>query len=558
MAEVFSGIPTSHGLGCGPAQVVRVERPEVDRRRIARRRIGAEQARFDSAVAEVMTDLERTESQLRDDNPSEQARLAMALIASHKAVLNDPLLIVGVHRLVSGERLCAEWALERVLGDLRTSFARLANPELRDWWRDVEALAATLLRHLIPGGDPRILRVRAGAVLVARRLSVGDAIAAIRAGSAAIVLEEGSLTSHVAILCRSAGLPAVVAVDGACARLPAGRWLQVDGTSGRVRLLEESASERAEEAEEAEDAEAAEEATTQRAFVDPPVAIDPAAEPLCTADGQRIILRANLDLRLDAGFARQHGTLGVGLMRTVYQYAGRDDLPDEDELAALYTAVVADFAPEPVSIRLLDLGGPLDQADLPETLRNLSDSRGIRLISQRPAVVETQLRALCRAAAAGRLRVLLPFVTHVDEVRDLRARLARICDAASLPPRARPELGAMVEVPAAVLMVEQLAEASDFLAIGTNDLSQFLFAVRREATTTMRAELPPPALLRAIEMIAAAGRHHGIDVCLCGEWASEPSAVGALLRAGLRELSVSPTLAPAVRAAIADCNIAAG
>ena len=167
MAELYTGIPTSPGQGSGPAQVVRVDRPEVDRRPIMRRKVGSEQVRFDGAVAEVMADLERTEGQLRADDPSEQARLALALVGSHRAVLCDPLLIVAVHRLISSERLCAEWALERVLADLRTSFARLESPELRDWWRDVEALAASLLRRLVPGGDTRTLRVRPGAVRAA-------------------------------------------------------------------------------------------------------------------------------------------------------------------------------------------------------------------------------------------------------------------------------------------------------------------------------------------------------------------------------------------------------
>lgn len=543
MAETCTGIPTSPGQGSGPAQVVRVDRPEVDRRPITRRKVGSEQVRFDAAVADVMADLERTEAQLRADDPSEQARLALALVGSHRAVLCDPLLIVGVHRLIAGERLCAEWALERVLGDLRTSFARLESPELRDWWRDVEALAASLLRRLVPGGDTRTLRVRPGAVLVARQLSVVDAIAAVRAGSAAVVLEEGSLTSHVAILCRSAGLPAVVAVQGACLRLPAGQWLRVDGDSGQVELLGDA------------DAEEETPGSARPAFISSAVAIDPIAAPLHTACGEPIALRANLDLRLDAGFARRHGTLGVGLLRTIYQYAGLEELPGQDTLARLYGDVVADFAPEPVTIRLLDLGGPLEEADLPEALRGLQDCRGIRLMEHRPEVLDSQLRALCRAASAGHLRILVPFVTTVTELLDVRARVDVICDGLDLATANRPQVGAMIEVPAAVFLAEEIAQASDFLAIGTNDLTQYLFAIRREATTTRRAALPPLALLRAIEMVTSAGRARGIPVSLCGEWASEPEAVPALLEAGLRELSVSPTLAPAVRAAVAACHI---
>jgi len=536
VAESVSGIPTSPGLGAGPAQVIRAERPRVEHRRIANETVTAEQDRFDAVVAEVIGELDRTDQQLRGQGHTEQARLALALVASHRAVLNDPLLIDGVRRVIEDECLCAEWALERVLADLRAAFARLTSPELRDWWRDVEGLAATLLNYLLPGGDRRPFRPRRDVVLVAHRLTVGDAIAAIQAGIAGVVLQEGSLTSHVAILCRSAGLPAVVAVVGACSRFEDGDLLRVNGASGQVDRFEDGTSPDGR-------------SRSRRAFQSQAIALAPGVGAPQTIDGTSVTLRANLDLRLDADYARGHGTTGVGLMRTIYQYAGRSEMPGEDELAALYADVVRDFAPEPVSIRLLDLGGPLDEADLPEPLRELGDCRGIRLLQRRPEVVQTQLRALCRAAGAGRLRLLLPFVTTVEEVLEVRSLVAELIGDLAID-GSNLSIGAMVEVPAAVLMVQELAAVCDFLAIGTNDLSQFLFAIPREATSTVRAELPPAALLRAISTITAAGRQQNIDVCLCGEWASEPEAVPLLLAAGLRELSVSPTLAPAVRAAI--------
>ncbi len=457
------------------------------------------------------------------------------------AVLNDPLLVDAVRGLIGKERLCAEWALERVLSDLRAAFARLASPELRDWWRDVEGLAATLLHYLVPGGVRRPFRPRSDVVLVARQLTVGDAIAAIQAGVVGVVLEEGSLTSHVAILCRSAGLPAVVAMVGACAHFDDGDILRVDGATGGVETLDVEPN-------------AQPGRRLRRAFESQAMEVPQVNSPPATQDGTHVTLRANLDLRLDAAYAHWHGTLGVGLMRTIYQYAGQSELPDEDTLATLYETVVRDFAPEPVSIRLLDLGGPLDEADLPEPLRGLGDCRGIRLLQRRPEIVKTQLRALCRAAGVGRLRLLVPFVTTVDEVLNVRDLVQEATSnlGAEEP---RLEIGAMVEVPAAVLMIDELAAACDFLAIGTNDLSQFLFAIPREATTTARAEVPPPALLRAISTITAAARDRGIDVCLCGEWASEPEAIPLLLGAGLRELSVAPSLAPAVRAAISTTTM---
>ena len=487
--------------------------------------IDGELERLNRAVRTVLADLERTERELRGA-PQEHASVAMALITSHRAVLTDPLLVDGVRRQIRDRLRNAEWAIECVVDELRNTMFRLDNPGLRDWWRDVEALVDTLLGTLGGGSGRRGFPSGASVVAVAPTMGVGDAIELIEAGGAGLVLEHGSLTSHVAVLCRAAGLPAVVGVPDACSRVENGRTLLVDGDRGIATHDDEAAS-----------AHASRESG--------PSAAEPPGEPVATACGQRVVIRANLSLDLDAERARRHGVMGVGLMRTFYQFVGRARLPGEDHLHNVYAAVLAAFAPAPVNIRLLDLGGSFGDDELPAELRHLRDCRGIRLAQERPEIVRTQLRALCRAATAGHLRLLVPFVTDVEEISlvrrwitELREELEQLgVEVGTM------EVGAMIEVPAAVMCIDAIAAVSDLLAIGTNDLAQYLLASPRDAPWST-AEVPHPAVLEAIAQVCAAGQRHGVPVSLCGEVASEPAATRALLECGLRELSVSPRLAP--------------
>jgi phosphoenolpyruvate-protein phosphotransferase (PTS system enzyme I) len=526
------GAAAAPGVGIGPAMVLRGAGIRASQRPIHKEQVDDELARLNGAVKQVLGDLSRTEQQLRAAPPSQHTSIAGALITSHRAVLTDPLLVDGVRRQIRDNLINASWAIECVVGELRNAMFELDNPGLRDWWRDVEALVGTLQMALGGASARRGFAEGVGVVAVAPSIGISDAVELINADAAGLVLEEGSLTSHVAVLCRAAGLPAVVGVPNACSRIENGRRLVVDGDRGTVIHDDEAGALPL----------TAQQAQARR------------TEDSTTACGVNITVRANLSLRLDAEHARGFGTSGVGLMRTFYQYVGRDDLPSEDELAAVYTEITTAFAPEPATIRLLDLGGSFGAEELPAELRNLRDCRGIRLLRERPAVVRSQIRALVRASVPGNLRLLVPFVTDASEVEDVRVIVDEaIADFQATGVKTGTlQLGAMVEVPAAVLQIEPLAQACDLLAIGTNDLAQYMLASSRNApyrTTTT----PHPAILRAITLVCEAGQRHGASVSLCGEVASEVGAVAALLQTGLRELSVSPRLAPAVIAAIGRC-----
>lgn len=509
------GIASAPGVAIGPAHVL-VRRAVVGgRRRVPAAERAAERARLEAAVATTEAALEQSATSLGDD---EASGIARALLISQRAILRDPQLVAPTIRAIEESGLGAERALERSLRALEQRFARLGNVAFRELWRDVEGLGAALLAQLREG-EQRLLGVDPGDILVARAVTVRDVIDLVSAGAAGLVLEEGSLTSHVAVLCRSAGLPAVTGVEGALRAIKDEAPLRIDGDAGSVERVDA-----------AEVAPAAE---------PPPV---PAAALDAARDDENLCLRANLDLDLDAGRARAHGASGVGLWRTFYLYLGRSRLPEEAELEAIFRSVLADFAPEPVAVRLLDLSGPFADHELPIALRGLPDCRGVRLMRHRPNVIQSQLRALVRAAPAGALRILVPFISEVDELRQIRGLVDEIAAAEGMP---SPALGAMIEVPSALLQLDALAGLADFFAIGSNDLGALLLARSRDDPSATRGL--PPALRTAIAMIVEAGARHDVPVSLCGEIASDPSLTHELMELGLRELSMTPRLLPAVR-----------
>ncbi len=527
--QTLQGVGAGPGLGCGPAHLL-LRRPlNLRRRSLAPEARGHEVVRLRGAAAAFEAELLAVAGELEAaDEPG--AALAVSLITSQRAMLRDDELISRAEAAIVGQGATAEQAVLTALQALEARFGALKAPTIRAIWRDIEDVGHALIGRL--GGDMGRLTIDPGDVVIAHDLTVGELISVIKAGAAGLVLESGSMTSHVAVLCRSAGLPAVLGVTGALRSVQDEVRVCVDGESGRVGLGG------------AAEAVADWSPRAVAAGSSPPGALfGPGGDDGSDSDG--LIWRANLDLDWRSDQVGRYGAKGVGLWRTLYLYLGRDELPSEDELALAFSAVAERCAPAPVTVRLLDLSGPSDDADLPLALRGLGDCRGVRLLRHRPDVIDTQLRALLRAGRHGNLRLLLPFVSDVAEVHAIRARLERLraeVDGPQLP------LGAMVEVPALLLSLPELAEACDFLAIGSNDLGALLLGTGRERGGFERPTLPP-ALATAMRWTVEAGRAAGVPVSLCGELAAEPSLMGALLDLGLREFSLAPRLLPRVRAA---------
>jgi phosphotransferase system enzyme I (PtsI) len=350
---------------------------------------------------------------------------------------------------------------------------------------------------------------------------------------AAIATDSGTRTSHVAILARSLGIPAVVGLRNATARLRTGQLVVLDGSSGMLvvspTLAEVEAYKRRAQREEASDAELRQ--LSQAESV--------------TLDGVKITLRANVDRPEEADAAASSGADGVGLMRTEFLVVGRAAMPDEEEQYRAYARVIKAFKGAPVVVRTFDIGGDkLPVGGYPHEANPFLGWRAIRMCLDEKDLFRTQLRALLRAGAHGDLRIMLPLIVSLDEVRETKALLQeaahelaqRGVDFARETP-----LGVMVETPAAAVTADLLAAEVNFFSIGTNDLVQYTLAVDRgNANLAARFTALHPAVLRLIEATVGASARFKVDVAVCGEMASQPLMAFALIGLGLRQLSVAP------------------
>jgi phosphotransferase system enzyme I (PtsI) len=378
-------------------------------------------------------------------------------------------------------------------------------------------------------------------ILVARELSPGLTVQLDRDHVVALISEEGTRTSHAAILAHSIGIPAIFGLRGAVARIPQGTKVILDGTRGTVLL-----NPTAEEIEEAErtDTRRRELATRLEEAV---------TQPAVTVDKVHIALRGNVDLPEEVAPAKAHGAEGVGLLRTEFLITGHSELPDEEAQTNYFRHVGEAFPGHPVVIRTYDLGGDKFPAPFrsPPEANPFLGWRAIRVCLDEPEMFRTQIRAVLRASVTANLHLMIPLVTRLDEVERTRemmheeaARLERqgIAAAKTVP------LGVMVETPAAAVMADRLVEVSDFLSVGTNDLTQYTLVVDRgNARLADRFTPHDPSVLRLLKLVAEAARSAGKPASVCGEMASEPLSAFLLLGLGYDTLSVAPPALPIIK-----------
>lgn len=535
--RLLVGIGVSEGLAIGPAVVVQLALPEVPHRVVARKAVEREVARLYGAVRAVREYLERMRERAAQRAGIEEAKIFDAQIL----VLEDQDFLRAVERLIRENQLSAERAFEFKALEMRAVWS--ASSRLRDRLADLLGVHFRVLQHLLgqpvdwvpehPGGQP--------VIVFTRELTPGLTVQFDREHVAGFAAEEGTRTSHAAILAHSLGIPCVMGLVGCLNRVEPGTTVILDGTRGTV-LLDPTAAE-IEQARAREQRRVALERELEQAV----------AQPAVTADGVRIALRGNVDLPEELEPAAQHGAEGVGLLRTEFLLLGRSELPSEDEQASYYARVAARFPGYPVVVRSFDLGGdkfPGPGAAEPEANPFLG-WRALRVCLDRPEVFRTQIRAVLRARAAGDVRLMIPLVTQVEEIERTRELVAEAIEqlAREGQPAARDlPLGVMVETPAAAVLIDRVAELSDFLSVGTNDLTQYTLVVDR-GNARLAGRFTPlhPAVVRLLASIAEEGRRTGREVSVCGEMASEPVAAFLLLGLGYRVLSSSAPRLPLVR-----------
>ena len=553
------GIPACAGVAIGPVFRT-VEAPAVvTRNRIHAADINGELSRFETAVLQSRKQLLKLRNRLLVLPEESQGEIA-PLLDAYLQMLGPSRLIRGAKsriqdRLVSAETAVMEEAnaiaalLSSVGDDTQGAGSKRQAEEVRE-------IGRRLVRNLTRAPFRSFADCAQGSILVAEVLRPSDAALIDPARIAGVATEEGGTDGHTAILLRALGVPSVLGAPGLLAGLMGGETIVIDGAVGTVLVNPTPSSLTA--SRRAVDAFARERQRLGRLR----------RLPAVTLNGETVELQANLELPVELPMIAQSGATGIGLLRTEFLFMNRDTVPTEDEQTRSYRTVVETMQGDPVTIRVLDWGGEkeieaLTAAGLVPDLVDTNPAlglRGIRLLLRQPALLEAQLTAILRAAAAGPVRVLLPMVTNVAEVRAARVIYDRVADrlrSAGTPIPARlPPLGVMIETPGAALSADALAAEVEFFAIGTNDLCMYALAVDRGETDVADLYDPlHPAMLRLIQFTVEAATRHRIPVSVCGEIAANPVMTPLLLGLGLRSFSTNASAVPRVKQAVRATTI---
>ncbi len=538
MSRVLHGIGVSPGTVIGPALVIHRELPDVPDRVVAPESVDDEVRRLYAAVETVRGSLEKLRERAQERAGPEEAGILDAQIL----MLEDSDFLESVERLIRDNQLAAERAFEFKALEVRALWANSANSRLRERVADLSGIQLRVLHELLGEGDLEILSgsVDRPVVVFTRELAPGLTLEFGRDVVVGFASEEGTRTSHAAILARSLRIPCVMGLVGGLRGVVTGTEVILDGTHGTVTLApapEEIAAALAEESRRLDVVRDLERMVGRPA----------------TKDGFGVTLRGNLDLPEELEEVSRHGAEGIGLLRTEFLIVGRADLPDEAEQTAYFSRVARCFPDHPIVVRSYDVGGDKFPAAFrigPEPNPFLG-WRAIRVCLDQPAVFRTQLRAMLRARLQGDIRLMLPLVIErgeVERTRDLMLQEMSALRSTGVPTADSLPIGVMVETPAAAGIVDHLADVSDFLSIGTNDLTQYTLAVDRgNARLADRFTPFHPAVLRMIKAVRDAGEAATKPVSVCGEMASEPLGAFLLVGLGFRELSVSASALPLTR-----------
>ncbi|MBK8251393.1 MAG: phosphoenolpyruvate--protein phosphotransferase [Polyangiaceae bacterium] len=544
-AEILRGIAGAPGVAIGTAVVMGSARNTYPRRHIHDDEAAAELVRFGEAVERVRQNLREMTDRL-GDKPSEAA-----ILEAYAAMVGDEVLLEGVRKQIHIEKRCAEWAVVAACADIARRIAAVDDPYLRERSHDVEFVGERVLRALMSaaGVDATIPKLSGRSVLIGHDLSPADTAGLVTEPVVAFVTEMGTRTSHTSIMARALEIPAVVGVTDALARIASGDIIIVDGLRGVV--IVDPTPEQLDDAKSRSERYTAFSRELQESRDRPPA----------TLDGTRITLRANVELPAEAILARDYGAEGIGLYRTEFLYIDRLSPPNEDEQFEVFRAVVEAIRPRPVVLRTFDIGGDkfVSTFQLPPEMNPMLGLRAIRLALSRPEVFMEQLRAMLRASAYGDVRIMIPMVASLTELRETKRLLEQA--RAQVKARGQPmaehiPLGVMIEVPSAALMVDKFAQEAAFLSLGTNDLIQYALAVDRTARNLAYLASPfDPSILRLVSSVVRAGMLYNCPVSICGAAASDPLCATLLLGLGLRDFSMESAAIPEIKEAFRRVKI---
>lgn len=535
--RLLRGVGVSPGIAIGPAVVVASALPDVPHRVVARSQVEREVRRLRAAVRDVQRHVGELKERAALRAGPDEARIFDAQML----MLEDADFLGAIEDLIRENHLTAEKAFEFKALEQRDAWMSVGSARLKDRIADLNGVMIRVVRHLMHLEDEDLEGLTQPSIVVAREVFPGLTVQLDRSQVIAIASEEGTRTSHAAILAHSMGMPAVMGIQGALGRIETGTRLLLDGTRGTV-LLDPTPAEIAD--------------ATARGVREHERGVElerGVSLPAVTTDGLRVALRGNVDLPEEIDAARAHGAEGVGLLRTEFFITGHAALPTEDEQARYFARAGTAFPGHPVVIRSYDLGGDKFPAafQAPYEANPFLGWRAIRVCLDHPELFRGQIRAVLRAAADAQIHLMIPLVTRLAEVQRTREivleegqRLARegVRAAASVP------VGVMMETPAAAVLADRFAAESDFLSVGTNDLTQYTLVVDRgNARLADRFTPLDPSVLRLLKQIADAACAAHKPASVCGEMASEPLSAFLLIGLGYETLSVAPPALPRIR-----------
>jgi phosphoenolpyruvate-protein phosphotransferase (PTS system enzyme I) len=552
--QSLSGIGVSPGIAIGTVYIGDHGQLPVSEIALADGAVEAERARFADAISLSVRQMRKLKARA-GTLPGSAADEIGYLLDAHLAMLANSRLTRGVDKRIADTHINAERAVQIEIEELSRAFAAMRDPYLAARFDDIRIVGTRLIRNLTRQPYTAYAKLPEGAVILAEEVTPADTalMDPARIGGFATVF--GGPDSHTAIVARALGLPAVMGVPEILVRARGGATVIVDGISGTVILDPLPATIEAHR-------------RRQEDFVRERRVLGRLRRvPAVTRDGIEIRLEANLELPVELEQALACGAVGLGLVRTEFLFLNRADLPGEDEQYEFYASLVRGMEGRPVTLRTLDVGGD----KLPEALEGVGGTdtanpalglRAIRLSLKERRLLETQLAAMLRASNDGPLRILLPMISSVDEIRRVREAMEQVARRLRrrgvAVPRNLPPLGAMIEVPGAAVAADALAGDADFFAIGTNDLVQYTLAIDRSDERVAHLYNPlHPGVLRLIQFAVEAAVRRRIPISVCGEIAGDPRYAALLLGLGLRELSMTPRSIPRVKQRIRNLDIVA-
>jgi len=537
---ILTGINASPGISIGKAYLVDIEGVAVIKKYfISEDDVPDEIKRFKSAVnkakQQMLTIITNAPEELRDHT---------YILETHKTLLKDKMLYGKTIEIIKNEKVNAEWALKKVVSDVKSMFKNMSDSYLKERATDIVYVSDRIMRNLVGAESEKIADIDKRVILVANDLSPAEASQINLERIKGFVTDRGGKTSHTSIIARTLEIPAVMGLGNATNIIKNDDLIIIDGTVGTVIIhpTEETLLEYGVRSVKYEELKAA---ITRDSHLQ--------AE---TADGFQLKVMGNIELPEEVVSVIDYGGDGIGLYRTEFQYLSRPILPNEYELFDKYKDVVEVIAPKPVTIRTLDINGDKAFSNNPDYVEAnpALGLRAIRYCLKNPDVFRTQLRAILRAAAFGNVRILIPMISSYEEVLETKRILDEVADALDKEGtlfNRNVELGIMIEIPSAVIIADILAGEVDFFSLGTNDLIQYSLAIDRGNRHVAHLyHSLHPAIIRMIKNVADVVRDKGIKLFMCGEMAADPINMPILLGLGIDELSMNPQSIPAVKSMI--------